>query len=81
MTCDRCGSTTSGDPLVIALTDATGHYTLQNVPAGTSFPLVMQIGKWRRIVTIPAVQACTTTTLSDPNLQHLPRSKSEGDIP
>jgi hypothetical protein len=81
VTCDRCGSTTTGDPLVTALTDATGSYTLQNVPAGTSFPLVMQIGKWRRIVTIPAIQSCTTTTLTDVNQQRFPRNKSEGDIP
>ena len=79
--CDRCGSPTSGDPLVSGLTDATGTFTLRNVPAGTSFPLVMQIGKWRRVVTIPAVPACTTTTLTDVNQQRLPRSKSEGDIP
>ena len=81
MTCDRCGSTTTGDPLVIALTDATGAFTLQNVPAGTSFPLVMQIGKWRRQVTIPAVPACSVTTLSDASLQRLPRNKTEGDLP
>jgi len=80
-TCDRCGSTTTGDPLVTALTDATGSYTLRNVPAGTSFPLVMQIGKWRRIVTIPAVPACGTTTLTDVNQQRFPRNRSEGDIP
>jgi hypothetical protein len=81
VTCDRCGSPTSGDPLVTALTDATGTYTLRNVPAGTSFPLVMQIGKWRRVVTIPAVPACTNTTLTDVNQQRFPRNRSEGDIP
>ena len=81
MTCDRCGSPTSGDPLVSGLTDATGTFTLRNVPAGTSFPLVMQIGKWRRVVTIPAVPACTTTTMTDVNQQRLPRNKNEGDIP
>jgi hypothetical protein len=81
VTCDRCGSTTTGDPLVIALTDATGSFTLRNVPAGTSFPLVMQIGKWRRQVIIPAVTACSVTTLSDVNQQRLPRNKGEGDIP
>ena len=36
LTCDRCGSPTSGDPLVSGLTDATGTYTLRNVPAGTT---------------------------------------------
>jgi len=81
LTCDRCGSPTSGDPLVTTLTDATGTFTLRNVPAGTSFPLVMQIGKWRRVVTIPAVPACTTTTLSDVNQQRLPRNRNEGNIP
>jgi len=81
VTCDLCGSTTTGDPLVTALTDATGSYTLRNVPAGTSFPLVMQIGKWRRIVTIPAIPACGATTLSDVNQQRLPRNRTEGDIP
>ena len=81
MTCDRCGSPTSGDPLVSGLTDATGTFTLRNVPAGTSFPLVMQIGKWRRVVTIPAVTACTTTTLTDVNQQRLPRNRNEGNIP
>ena len=30
VTCDRCGSTTTGDPLVTALTDATGSYTLRS---------------------------------------------------
>lgn len=81
VTCDRCGSTTTGDPLVTTLTDATGSYTLRNVPAGTPFPLVMQIGKWRRQVTIPAIPACTTTTLSDVNQQRFPRNRTEGDIP
>jgi hypothetical protein len=81
VTCDVCGSTTTGNPLVTALTDATGTYTLRNVPAGTPFPLVMQIGKWRRQVTIPAIQSCTTTTLTDVNQQRLPRSRAEGDIP
>jgi len=81
VTCDRCGSMTTGDPLVIALTDATGSFTLQNVPAGTGFPLVMQIGKWRRQVDIPAVAACSVTALTDVNQQRLPRNHTEGDIP
>jgi hypothetical protein len=81
VSCDICGGGTSGDPLVIALTDATGSYTLKNVPAGVSFPLVMQIGKWRRQVTIPAITACGTSSPSDVNLERFPKNQSEGDIP
>jgi hypothetical protein len=81
VSCDICGGTATGDPLVTALTDATGSFTLQNVPAGTPFPLVMQIGKWRRQITLPAAPACTITPITDASLQHLPKNKSEGDIP
>jgi len=81
VSCDLCGGGTSGDPLVIALTDPTGSYQLKNVPAGTAFPLVMQIGKWRRQITVPAVPACAVTPMADPSLEHMPTKKSEGDIP
>ena len=79
--CDLCGGGTSGDPLVIALTDPTGSYTLKNVPAGVAFPLVMQIGKWRRQVTIPAIPACNVQAVTDVNLERFPKKQSEGDIP
>ena len=35
--------------------------TLEPVPSTTNVPLVMQIGKWRRQITIPSLQTCTTT--------------------
>ncbi len=47
-TCDQCGGTISGSPIVTTLTDAKGEFVLQGVPAGTNVPLVMQLGKWRR---------------------------------
>lgn len=79
--CDRCGAGISGSPLVITLTDATGAFTLKNVPVGSGIPLVYQIGKWRRQVSIPSVAPCVTTPLTSVDLQRLPRNKSEGDIP
>jgi hypothetical protein len=80
-TCDQCGGTISGSPIVTALTDAAGSFVLKNVPVGSNVPLVMQLGKWRREVTLPSVPACTETVVTDRNLTRLPRNASEGSIP
>ncbi len=79
-TCDTCGSVT-GEPIVSALTDATGKFELKNVPAGNDIPLVIQIGKWRRQVVIPEVKECTETELNDRELTRLPKNQTEGDMP
>jgi hypothetical protein len=42
---------------------------------------VVQVGKWRRKVTIPNVVACQDNVLTDPNLSRLPRNRGEGDMP
>lgn len=80
VTCDRCGPV-SGSPIASALTGSDGRFELLDVPAGQNIPLVIQLGKWRRQVTIPQVTACEVAELTDPNLTRLPRNKSEGDIP
>jgi hypothetical protein len=67
----------SGSPLVSTYTDFDGTFTLRNVPAGTSVPIVIQLGRWRRVLSFN-VPACASTPLGDLNL---PRNKSEGDIP
>jgi len=79
-TCDKCGAVT-GNPVVTAITDSSGLFTLKNVPVGKDIPLVIQIGKWRRQVTIPTVAECTETKLTDPELTRLPKKQSEGDMP
>jgi len=79
-TCDRCGQV-SGKPLVSAVTGVDGKFELKDVPAGADIPLVMQVGKWRRLVTIPKVEACQTNALTDVNMTRLPKNKAEGDLP
>ncbi|HVR64785.1 MAG TPA: carboxypeptidase regulatory-like domain-containing protein [Polyangia bacterium] len=89
--CDRFTGTSnlSGEPVTITKTDTAGRFMLGakgnaiggDVPAGDNVPLVIQVGKWRRQVMIPHVQACTNTELTDANMLRLPRSQAEGHIP
>jgi hypothetical protein len=76
-TCDQCG-TPSGDPVTAALTGTDGSFTLTNAPNGTNIPLVMQIGKWRRQIKIPTVNACQNNIV-DSSLTRLPRNQNDGD--
>ena len=79
--CDRCDSPVSGKPITSTLTDTKGDFTLDNVPVGANVPLVIQIGKWRRQITLPEMKACTENRVDNPNLMRLPRSQKEGNIP
>lgn len=78
-TCDKCGSTLSGNPLVATLTDAAGHFSLANVPVQDGLSLVMQVGKWRRVIKIPTVTLCGDTAITDINQSRLARRPAEFD--
>jgi hypothetical protein len=80
VSCTSCGATISGYPVVIALTDPKGNFTLNNMPVGTNIPLVIQIGRWRRQTVIPSVTACTNTPVAT-SLTTMPSSHTQGDIP
>ncbi len=78
--CDTCSSPYSGRPVTVTLTDSSGHFSLEHMPVGDNIPLVIQVGKWRRAVTLPSVAACADTPVAAA-LTHLPRNKAEGHIP
>jgi hypothetical protein len=80
VTCDQCG-TLSGKPIATALSDTSGKFKIDNLPVGKDIPLVMQVGKWRRKITLPEVKACVDTPIADKNQTRLPRTQSEGDMP
>jgi hypothetical protein len=75
--CRQCGADVSGSPLVSTYTDFDGTFTLTNVPVGTTIPVVIQLGRWRRVFNFN-VPACATTSIGALNL---PRNQSEGNIP
>jgi hypothetical protein len=81
LACDRCGAIPPGEPVVNALTDARGRFTLMDPPSGDNIPLVIQVGKWRRQVTVPTITPCMANQISDPQVTRLPRNRSEGNMP
>jgi hypothetical protein len=80
--CETCDGAFSGRPIAAAVSDAAGKFALDisNVPARENIPVVIQAGKWRRQVTLPAAADCADTALS-PELSRLPRNRAEGDLP
>ena len=49
---DPCGGANLPPAVTYAYSDTSGHFTLSNVPVGASIPLVIQLGRWRRVTTI-----------------------------
>jgi hypothetical protein len=77
--CNTCDASV-GDYVAIAQTDATGSFTLTGVPTGTDVPVTVQMGKWRRTVTVSITKSCATTTVAAGTLR-LPANHTEGDMP
>lgn len=80
ITCDVCGSTAAGDPLVTTYTDVKGNFTLSGVPVGSSIPLVVQLGRWRRQFKVNITTSCGANAVPAGTLT-MPKNHTEGDIP
>jgi hypothetical protein len=75
--CNTCG--TLYPPVVAStVTDATGAFTLKNVPPGSNVPLVVQTGKWRKEYTLPTVVKCIDNKVPDKTLR-MPKNEIQGD--
>jgi hypothetical protein len=74
--CERCEDEDLGEPLVAAITGPDGSFSLKNVPAGVDFPLVVKMGKWRRVTMIPAIADCSSNVLNA-NDARLPRHRND----
>jgi hypothetical protein len=75
--CDACQTLYTGGVVAGTLTDAAGHFIIQDAPTGNGVPLVVQIGKWRRQY-VTNVNDCQDNP--EPQLR-LPRNQAEGDLP
>ncbi len=80
VSCNQCGADITGTPVAKAFTAPDGTFTLQNVPPGTNVPIVIQLGRWRRQITVANVPACSTSAIAASQTR-LPRNQGEGDIP
>jgi hypothetical protein len=97
VSCPVVGTPPSGSPLVGTTTAVDGTFTLTNVPVGTSIPLVIQSGRWRRQFTIASTASCQNTALTSANVTQggpstlsaygeatpirFAQNQNEGDIP
>ncbi len=78
-TCDQC-ATSIKNAFELVQTNAKGEFTFTRVPAGNDIPLVIQVGKWRRKITIPTIEKCVENRVAKGSAR-LPKKQSEGDMP
>jgi len=73
-----CGALYASGAITNATTDVNGNFTLTNVPLGAKVPLVLQIGKWRRSLTINVATSCGDNPQTGTSLT-LPGTVAAGD--
>jgi hypothetical protein len=82
VSCADCSSWYTA-PVVSAVTDEGGNFTINDMPVGPKIPLVVQVGKWRMQYTLSNVARCVNNDAASlaGNRLRMPRNHTEGDIP
>jgi hypothetical protein len=73
--CGKCVQP-GGSPVVGAVSEPDGSFVIAHAPAGRQIPLVVQLGKWRRM-TVVDVNPCVDNPVA-PELTRLPRKAGDG---
>jgi hypothetical protein len=63
----NCGALFKSGAVVSTATGVDGSFKLQNAPVGKQIPLVLQVGKWRRVVHVDTTQ-CADAPQPDKSL-------------
>lgn len=74
--CGSCANAFPGGSVTDTTTDEQGNFTLTNVPTGTDIPVIITTGKWRRIIKVSNVAACSSQAL-DPTDTRLPAAADD----
>lgn len=77
--CETCAGVIV-NPLRSALTDGTGEFVLEDVPVDKDVPIVVQIGKWRRLLHVDITKKCAENKVTG-NTLRLPKNGDEGNMP
>ena len=77
--CETCASVIV-NPLRSALTDGKGEFVLENVPVDKDVPILIQVGKWRRLLHVDITKNCEENKVPDKTLK-LPKNSDEGNMP
>jgi hypothetical protein len=72
-----CGALYPSGSIASTTTASDGSFILRGVPSGSAVPLVLQIGKWRRFITLN-VNPCVDNPQADPTL-FLPPAVIDGE--
>jgi hypothetical protein len=79
VSCETCASVALS-PMVSTLTNTKGEFELKNVPVDKDVPIVIQVGKWRRKLTVDVTKSCAPNAVPD-HAFRLPKNGTEGDMP